>query len=76
MQYAMSANSTLFVRVAKKEIKKDFVIRISAAAYNNFHPSKAFYVSDLPVEIEPQQLLQYINNLVTRYNFANFQFVV
>lgn len=76
MQYAMPANSTMFVRIAKKTIKKDFVIRISVGHHNNFHHTKAFYVSELPVETEPAQLQQYVVNLAKRYNFANIQFVV
>jgi len=76
MQYAMQPNSTMFVRVKKRAIKKDFVIRVSAANHNNFHHSKAFYVSELPKNTEPDAVIQYVANLAKRYNFANYQFVI
>ena len=76
MHYAMPANSTMFVRVAKKAIKNDFVLRVSAANHNNFHHSKEFYVSDISADLEPEAVIQYVANLAIRYKFANFRFVV
>ena len=76
MRYAMPANSTMFVRVKQKAIKKDYVIRIIASVQQSCKITNAFYISDLAPTTESEQIMQYIADLAKRYNFANFRIVV
>lgn len=71
MQYITTPNSTMFVRVNAKAIKKEFVLRIAVHNHNNFNSNKALYVSDVVNVTTFAQLQQYLLTLCKRYNYAN-----
>lgn len=75
MQYVTNANSTLFVRVNAKQIKKEYVLRIAVQNYPTFNSTKALYVSDVVNVTTLEQLHTYLLTLCKRYNYANFSIV-
>jgi hypothetical protein len=75
MQYNMPANSTMFVRVSKKAIKKDYVIQISMHNFENFKSNQALYLSTVCKKTTIAELQQYLLSLCKRYNYANYYVV-
>jgi 5'(3')-deoxyribonucleotidase len=75
MQYKMPANSTMFVRVSKKAIKKDYVIQISMHNFENFKSNQALYLSTVCKKTTFAELQQYLLSLCKRYNYANYYIV-
>lgn len=75
MQFNSKPNSVLFVRVSKKAIQRDTVIRVAAQCFPEFTNTKAMYVSDVSDQTTLAQLQFYCEELCRRFNFAEFRFV-
>ena len=72
MQYITTPNSTMFVRVSAKAIKKEYVLNIATHNYFTFNKTKALYTSDLVNITTFTQLQAYLLTLCKRYNYANY----
>jgi hypothetical protein len=72
MQYVTTPNSTMFVRVNAKAIKKEFVLRVAVHNYEFANTTNALYVSDLVNVTTHAQLQAYLSTLCKRYNYANY----
>ena len=72
MQYVTTPNSTMFVRVSAKAIKKDFVLNVAIQNYAKFTNTKALYISDLVNIATFTELEAYLLTHCKRYNYANY----
>jgi hypothetical protein len=75
MHYVTAPNSTMFVRVNAKAIKKEFVLRVAVHNYEFANTANALYISDV-VNIKTfTQLQAYLLTLCKRYNYANYAII-
>ena len=75
MHYVTSPNSTMFVRVSKKVIKKDYVVQISMHNFEEFNSNQALYMSTVCKTTTFAELQQYLLTLCKRYNYANYHII-
>jgi hypothetical protein len=75
MHYVTAPNSTMFVRVNAKAIKKDFVLRVAVHNYEFANTANALYISDVVNVTTVAQLQAYLLTLCKRYNYANYAII-